>query len=190
MARLTLEMIGADFIRRRITPLHNKGRPAWDFRNAADIMRLRTGLKHNLTVMGHSWYCRRLFQLEEYAENKVRSTGKATKSGKVVKGPLFGLPSGVVPLSNNSWQAEILAMMPPFNTHGLDPAWVEPPAHEVEEFFTNLVEELDHEEPRLIQDTTQEELNYIVTRVMEAEHARLADEADGVENKADAAAEE
>ena len=54
-------MIAADFIHCRIAPLHKKGRPTWDFRNAADIMRLRTGLKHNLTVMGHSWYCRRLF---------------------------------------------------------------------------------------------------------------------------------
>ena len=39
VAGLTLEMIGADFIHRRIAPLHNKGRPAWLFRNAADIMR-------------------------------------------------------------------------------------------------------------------------------------------------------
>ena len=43
-AGLTLEMIAADFIRRRIAPLHKKGRPARDFRNAADIMRLRTGV--------------------------------------------------------------------------------------------------------------------------------------------------
>ena len=34
---LTLEMTGADFIRRQIAPMHNKWRPAWDFRNAADI---------------------------------------------------------------------------------------------------------------------------------------------------------
>ena len=47
-AGLTLEMIVADFIRHRIAPLHNKGRPAWDFRNAADIMRLRTALKLSL----------------------------------------------------------------------------------------------------------------------------------------------
>ena len=50
-AGLTLEMIGADFIRRRITPLHNKGRPAWDFRNVADIMRLCPGLNPNFTVL-------------------------------------------------------------------------------------------------------------------------------------------
>ena len=56
-AGLTLEMIGADFIRRRIAPLHNKGRPAWLFTNVADIMRLRPGLDHNLTVMGHAHFC-------------------------------------------------------------------------------------------------------------------------------------
>nr|XP_020186719.1 tropomyosin-1, isoforms 33/34-like [Aegilops tauschii subsp. strangulata] len=140
--------------------------------------------------MGHSWYCRRLFQLEEYANGKVRRIGRAAQSGKVVKGPLFGLPPGVVPLSNNSRQAEILAMMPPFNAHGLDPAWVEHPTREVEEFFTNLAEELDHEEPWLNQDTTQEELDYIAARAMEAELARLVGEAGGMENEAAAAAEE
>ena len=31
-AGLILEMVAADFIRRRIAPRHNKGRPAWDFR--------------------------------------------------------------------------------------------------------------------------------------------------------------
>ena len=133
-------------------------------------------------MLGHSWYCQRLFQLEEYANGKVKRTGKAAKCGKVVKGPLFGLPPGVVPLSNNSRQAEILAMMPPFNAHGLDPAWVEPPAREVEDFFANLVEELDHDEPLLIQDTTQEELDYIAARVAEAELARAAGDAGGMEN--------
>ena len=60
-AGITLEMIGADFIRRRIAPLHNKGRPAWLFTIAADIMRLRPGLDHNLTVMRHAHLCQRLF---------------------------------------------------------------------------------------------------------------------------------
>ena len=60
-ARLTVEMIRVDFIRRRIAPLHNKGRPAWLFMNATYIMRLRPGLEHNLTVMGHAHFCQRLF---------------------------------------------------------------------------------------------------------------------------------
>ena len=54
-------MIGADFIRRQIAPLHNKGRPAWLFTNPADIMRLRPGLDHNFTVMEHAHFCQRLF---------------------------------------------------------------------------------------------------------------------------------
>ena len=63
-AGITLEMIGADFIRRRIAPLHNKGRPAWLFTNPADIMRLRPSLDHNFTVMAHAHFCQRLFQLD------------------------------------------------------------------------------------------------------------------------------
>ena len=48
---LTIEMVGADFLLRRIATLHNKGRPAWEYRNAANIMRLRPGLNTNLTVI-------------------------------------------------------------------------------------------------------------------------------------------
>ena len=124
-------MIGADFIRRRIAPLHNKGRPAWLFTNTADIMRLRPGLDHNLTVMGHAPFCQRLFQLNVNRDGKVERSGKAAKAGKVAKGPLFGLPVGVVPLSNNSRQIDIIAMMPEFNAHGLVPNWDEPPEDQV-----------------------------------------------------------
>ena len=103
---LTLEMIGADFIRRRIAPLHNKGRPAWLFTNAADIMRLRPGLDHNFTVMGHAQFCQWFFQLDVNRDGEVERSGKAAraavKAGKVAKGPLFGLPAGVVLQSNNS----------------------------------------------------------------------------------------
>ena len=129
-AGLTLEMIGSDFIRRRNAPLHNKGRPAWLFTNAADIMRLRPGLDHNFTVMGHAHFCQRLFQLNVNRDGNVERSGKAAraaaKASKVAKGPLFKLPVGVVPLSNNSRQSAIIAMMPDFNAHGLDPSWVEP----------------------------------------------------------------
>lgn len=61
-ARLTIEMVGADFLRRRIAPLQNKGRPARDFKNAADIMRLRPGLNGNLTVMQHTALCHKRFK--------------------------------------------------------------------------------------------------------------------------------
>jgi hypothetical protein len=50
-AGLTMEMIAFDFLRRRIAPLQSRGRPAWEYRNAADIMRLRPGLNNNLTAM-------------------------------------------------------------------------------------------------------------------------------------------
>ena len=87
-------MIGADFIRRRIAPLHNKGRPSWLFTNATDIMRLRPGLDHNLTVMGHAHFCQRLFQLDVNRDGKVERSGKAVKAGKVAKGPCLGCRRG------------------------------------------------------------------------------------------------
>ena len=156
MAGLTLEMIGADFIHRRIAPLHNKGRSAWDFRNAADIMRLRPSLKHNFTVMGHTHFYQRLFQLDVFSDGRVERTGRAAKASKVVKGPLFGLPPGVFPLSNNTCHSSILDMMSVFNEHGLDPSRVRPPARVVQEFFDNLSEGDEHDEPLLVEDTTQE----------------------------------
>ena len=64
-------------------------------------------------------------------DGKVERSGKAAKAGKVAKGPLFGLPAGVVPLSNNSRRNDIIAMMPEFNAHGLVPTWVEPPEDQV-----------------------------------------------------------
>ena len=73
-----------------------------------------------------------------FADGRVERTGRAMKAGKVIKGPLFGLPPGVFLLSNNTCQAAILEMMTVFNAHGLDPSWVEPPACEVQEFFDNL----------------------------------------------------
>ena len=81
--------------------------------------------------MGHGHHCQRLFQLAVFADGRVERTGRAGKANKTVKGPLFGLPPGVFPLSNNTCQAAILKMMPVFNAHGLDPSWVAPPACEV-----------------------------------------------------------
>ena len=51
LAGLTVGAIGADFLRRRIAPLQERGRPAWEFKNSADIMRLRPGLNFNFTVL-------------------------------------------------------------------------------------------------------------------------------------------
>ena len=171
-------MIGADFIRHRIAPLHNKGRPAWLFTNPADIMRLRPSLDNNFTVMGHAHFCQRLFQLDVGCDGEVEWTDKvaraAAKAGKVAKGPLFGLLEGVVPLSNNSRRNNIIAMMPEFNVHGLVPNCAEPPEDQVQEFFDTLYEGYVTTEPRLAQDTTQAELDYIAGRAAEAELAKEA----------------
>ena len=34
----TIGIVGVDFLRPRIAPLQNRGRPAWDYKNVADIM--------------------------------------------------------------------------------------------------------------------------------------------------------
>ena len=60
LAGLTVGAVGADFLRRRIAPLQERGRPAWEFKNSADIMRLRPGLNFNLpswSWMRCSWSC-------------------------------------------------------------------------------------------------------------------------------------
>ena len=82
-------------------------------------MRLCPGLNHNFTVMGHAHLCQRIFQLDMNREGRAERTGKFAKAGKVTKGPLFGLPVGVVPLSNNSRRTDIIAMMPDFTRTAL-----------------------------------------------------------------------
>ena len=86
-----LEMIRADFICRKINPLQNKGRPAWDYKNAADIMRLRHGLNYNFTVIEHTHHCQRLFQLKVDETGEAEMSDKAAKIGKVDKP--FQLPA-------------------------------------------------------------------------------------------------
>src|SRR3954470_6021188 len=198
-AGLTLEMIGADFIHRRIAPLHNKGRPAWLFTNPTDIMRLRPSLDHNFTVMAHAHLCQRLFQLDVGRDGEVELTGKAArvavkavKAGKAIKGPFFKLPAGVVLLCNNSRRSEIIAMMPDCNAHGPVPSWREPAAADVRQFFDTLAEVYVNAdaERRLVMDTTQAEVDYIATRAKEAQLALEAGSAGGVEDEGTAAAEE
>ena len=65
-------------------------------------MRLRPGLDHNFTMLAHAHFCQRVFQLDVDHDGKAERSRKAAKAGKVVKGPLFGLPAGMVPLSNNA----------------------------------------------------------------------------------------
>lgn len=94
-AGLTIEMVDADFLCRRIAPMQNRKWCAWDFKNMADIMRLHTGLGSNLTFLQHTALCHQLF----------RVTDK------------FKLPAIVVPLCNNSAEDSILAMKPSCNAH-------------------------------------------------------------------------
>ena len=60
----------------------------------------------------------------------------------------------------------------------------------MQEFFDTLEEKYVREEPRLVQDTTQAELDYIAARAAEAELAKEAGSASGMEDKASVAAEE
>ena len=127
-------------------------------------------------------------------EGEVEQSGKvaraSAKAGKVDKEPVFKLPAGVVLLSNNSLRSEIIAMMPLFNMHGLDPSWVAPDELKVQEFFDTLHEGYVTAEPRLIQDTSQAELDYIAARVAEGKLPEHAGSACGIEDKAEAEAEE
>nr|XP_020161452.1 uncharacterized protein CG45076-like [Aegilops tauschii subsp. strangulata] len=75
--------------------------------------------------------------------------------------------------------------MPDFNAHGLDPAWAEPPAKKVQEFFDTFSESYVRDEPLLIQDTTKAELDYIAARAAEAALAREAGNIGAVEDEAD-----
>ena len=85
-------------------------------------------------------------------------------------------------------------MMPLFNAHGLDPNWVEPDELKVQEFFDTLHEAYVTDEPRLVQDTSQVELDYIARRLREArlaeESARLAVEAGSAGGTVDSATAE
>ena len=63
-------------------------------------------------------------------------------------------------------------MMPHFNAHGLDPSWVKPDELKVQEFFDTLHKVYVAAEARLVQDTSQEELDYVAARLREARIAR------------------
>src|SRR3954465_14856161 len=170
-AGLTVGAVGADFLHRRIAPLQERGRPAWEFQNAADIMRLRPGLNYNFTVLELDGVLKELFKNDsEHPE-------------------WFRLPPGVVPLCNNSALSRILAMMPLCDSHGIDATWQEPPEGVVRAFFDGLVERPVNpdEKDGLIRATTPEELAYIASRMEEEAAAAAAGEAGFTEAEADAA---
>ena len=156
LAGLTVGAVGADFLRRRIAPLQERGRPAWEFKNSADIMRLRPGLNYNFTVLELDAMLLELFKRDPQHP--------------------FTLPRGVVPLCNNSSLDRIRAMMPLCDSHGIVPTWQEPADDVVRAFFDTL-EELPvraDEQKSLTRDTTDEELQLIATRAEEAAAAAAA----------------
>src|SRR3954467_4119336 len=171
LAGLTVGAVGVDFLRRLIAPLQERGKPAWEFRNAADIMRLRPGLNYNFTVLEHDAMLKELF---EHGPDHPE---------------WFRPPPGVVPLCNNSSLSRILAMMPLCDSHGIDVTWQEPPEGVVRAFFDGLVERPVNpdEKDGLIRDTTPEELAYIASRMEEAAAAAAAGEAGFTEAEAEAA---
>ena len=120
LAGLTVGAVGADFLRRRIAPLQERRRPAWEFQNSADIMRLRPGLNFNFMVLELDAMLLELFKRDPQH--------------------LFMLPRDVVPLCNNSSLDRIRAMMPLCDSHGIAPTWQEPVDDVVRAFFDDLVE--------------------------------------------------
>src|SRR3954466_8985863 len=160
LAGLTVGAVGADFLRRRIAPLQERRRPAWEFQNAADIMRLRLDLNFNFTVLELNAMLQELFKHDPQHPE------------------VFRLPRGVVPLCNNSALDRIRAIMPLCDSHGIDPAWIEPADDVVRVFFDNLIEvPIDADEKRgLTRDTTDDELKRIATRMEEAAAAAAVGE--------------
>ena len=64
MAPLSVAEVGADFLRRRIAPLQDRKRPAWQYGGPADIMRLRPGLNFNFTTLELRGMVRELFKFD------------------------------------------------------------------------------------------------------------------------------
>ena len=93
-------------------------------------------------------------------------------------------------MSNNSHLTEIIAMMPAFNTHDLDPTRAEPKAELVQQFFDNLSKGSIHAELELIRPTTDEEVAYITARADEVALAAEAGSYDTVVDEAREAEEE
>nr|XP_040258352.1 uncharacterized protein LOC120975722 [Aegilops tauschii subsp. strangulata] len=75
--------------------------------------------------------------------------------------------------------------MSDINAHALEPAWAEPPAENMQEFFDTLSESYVRDEPLLIQETTKVELDYITARAAEAALAREAGSVGAVDDEAE-----
>lgn len=151
-AGLTVEMVGADFLRCRIAPLQQRDMPTWMYQNAGDIMRLFPGHGCNLTVLGHSWLYQQLFH----------------KLGT------FHLLDTVVPLHINTERSEILAWMPDYSAVGVKESWELQSLSDEKRWACELVEKAEREEGDLVKETTEEEKAYIANRLAEARRVALA----------------
>src|SRR3954465_6583077 len=134
-------------------------------------MRLRPGLKFNLTILELDAMLHELFKYDPQHPE------------------VFRLPRGVVPLCNNSSLDRIRAMMALCDSHGIDPTWIEPADDVVQAFFDGLVEvPIRADEQRgLTRDTTEDEMKRIVTRLEEAVAAAATGEFGFTVEEADAA---
>jgi hypothetical protein len=151
-AGLTIEKVGADFLRHRITPLqHRKGRQAWDYQGSADPMRLRQGLGDNLMTMGHYLLICRIFN----------------------KGCNVDLPAKVIPLCNNTAKASILAQMPDCDTWMVLNTWKEPSQKDVDNWFASLVEEAIGTEDGMMHPTKDDREEFLAARADESKKTKV-----------------
>ena len=80
LAGLTVGAVGADFLRRRIASLQERGRPTWEFKNAADITRLWLGLNFNFTVLELNAMLLELFKYDPQHPEVFRLPGGGGRS--------------------------------------------------------------------------------------------------------------
>lgn len=144
--------MGADFLRRRIAPLQKRDRFAWEYKNAADWMRLYPSVANNLTVMSHAWLCEQLFH----------------------KAGTSHLPARIVPLHINSAIDQILKWMPDCNANGVKADWQLPSLEDEMEWASSLEEKAIRKETDFTKGTTEEEQEYIRSRLEEARRLKAA----------------
>src|SRR3954467_13026289 len=134
-------------------------------------MRLRPGLNFNFTVLELNAMLQELFKHDPQHPE------------------VFWLPRGVVPLCNNSALDRIRVIMPLCDSHGIDPAWIEPVDDVMRAFFDNLIEvPVDADEKKgLTRDTTDDELKRIASRMEEVAAAAAGAEFGSAVEEAEAA---
>lgn len=115
-------------------------------------MRLYLGVANKLTVYNHAWLCEQLFQ----------------KTGT------FHLPGKIIPLYINSARDQILMWMLDCNANGVKAEWLLPSLEDETDWFSSLEEEAVRKETDFTKGTTQEEQQYILSRLEEARRIKAA----------------